>query len=284
LPQAFDRLAILGVGLLGGAVGLAARKAGVARKVVGYCRRPEAGKAAVNLGVVEECFTDLTAAARGADLVILAAGPASVADHARQIASVLAERAIVTDVASVKSRVVAGCTEALGRSARFVGSHPLAGSEHRGAEHAAEVVLAGAVCVVTPTRSTDPEALAAVRDFWSALGMVVVEFSPDEHDARLARTSHLPHMTAAALAAAVKSGDEPLCATGWRDATRVASGDPAMWTEIAMANRESLAAELYRLSRRLQDAADCLTAGQADGVRRFLEAGQARRDEILRED
>lgn len=280
MDRPFERLAILGVGLLGGAVGLAARKAGAAKKIVGYCRRPEAAKSAAALGVVDECLTDLAGAARGADFAILAAGPAVVADHARQIAPVLSEGAIVTDVASVKSRVVAGCTEALGRRARFVGSHPLAGSEHKGAEHAAEVRLAGAVCVVTPTRSTDAEALAAVKDFWSALGMNVVELSPDEHDARLARTSHLPHMTAAALAAAVRSGDEPFCATGWRDATRVASGDPAMWTEIAMANRESLAAELYRLSRRLQDAADTLTAGQADGVRRFLESGQARRDEV----
>jgi prephenate dehydrogenase len=284
LADKFQRLAIFGVGLLGGAVARAARAAGLAAKVVGYCRREEACRAAVELGAVEECFRDPLAAARGADLAVLAVGPEAVVRLAGQIAPALADGALVTDVTSVKSRVVAGCTEALGRRARFVGAHPLAGSENRGVEHAAEVKLAGALCVLTPVGSTDPEALAAVRGFWAALGMRLAELSPQEHDARLARTSHLPHFAAAAVASSVRPGDEPLCATGWRDTTRVASGDPAMWTEIAIANREALAGELYRLARRLQDAADCLTAGDADGVRRFLEAGAARREEVLREE
>ena len=277
-----ERLAIFGVGLLGGAVGRAARAAGVAGKVVGYCRREEACRAAVEAGAVEECFRDPLLAARGADFAVLAVGPDSIARLAGQIAPALADDAVVTDVASVKSRVVGGCIEALGRRARFVGSHPLAGAESRGVEHAAEVRLAGALCVVTPVSSTDRAALAAVRGFWEALGMRLAELSPDEHDARLARTSHLPHFAASALAASIRPGDEPFCATGWRDTTRVASGDAAMWTEIAIANREALAAELYRLSRRLQDAADCLTAADADGVRRLLESGAARRGEVLR--
>lgn len=284
MAEHFERVAILGVGLIGGAVGLAARRSGLAGKVVGYCRREEACRAALAAGAVEECSPDPLKAARDADLLVLATGPESAATLAGKVAPVLADRAIVTDVASVKSRVVAACTEALGRRARYVGSHPLAGSEQRGAEHAAEVLLAGAVCAVTPVGSTDPEALSAVRGFWEALGMRVLELPPDEHDARLARTSHLPHLAAAALAASLRAGDEPFCATGWRDATRLAAGDPAMWTEIAMANREALAAELYRLGRRLQDAADCLTAGDADGVRRFLEAAAARRGEVLTEE
>jgi prephenate dehydrogenase len=284
VAQHFERLAILGVGLVGGAVGLAARRSGVAGKVVGYCRREEACRAALAAGAVEECCPDPLRAARGADLLVLAAGPDAVAALAGKVAPVLADRAVVTDVVSVKSRVVAACTEALARRARFVGSHPLAGSERRGAEHSAGVKLSGAVCVVTPTGSTDPEALAAVRGFWEALGLRVLELAPDEHDARLARTSHLPHLAAAALAASVRAGDEPFCASGWRDATRLAAGDPAMWREIALANREALAAELYRLARRLQEAADCLTANDADGVRRFLEAAAARREEICREE
>jgi len=284
LAQAFERLAILGVGLLGGAVGIAARKAKLAKKVVGYCRREEAAQAAVAAGCVEKCFGDPLAAAREADFVVLATGPDSVAKIAAQIAPTLAENAIVTDVASVKSRVVALCTEALTPRARFVGSHPLAGSEQRGAEHAAGVKLKGAVCVLTPTRSTDPQALSAVRGFWKALGMRVLELAPEEHDARLARTSHLPHFAAAALAGAIRAGDEPFCAMGWRDATRIASGDPRMWAEIALANREALAAELYRLAHTLHDAGDSLTAADAEGVKRFLEAGKARREESIREE
>lgn len=277
----FDQISIMGVGLLGGAVGLAAKKAGVANRVAGYCRRPEAARAAVEAGAVDECHTDASKVAAGSELVVLCTGPETVPQIAAEIAEGLSEAAIVTDVASVKSRVVAGCTEALGKKARFVGSHPLAGSEKRGVENAAEFSLSGAVCVVTPTRSTDAVALETVREFWAALGLEVLELSPEEHDARLARTSHLPHMVAAALCALLKPGDEPFCATGFRDATRVATGDPAMWTEIALANREALAAELYRLAKRLQGAADLLTAADRDAFRKFLESGSEPRSELM---
>lgn len=280
----FERLAIVGVGLIGGAVGLAARKAGVARKVVGYCRRREAAREAVGVGAVEECPESLAQAARGADFVVLATGPDPAARLAAQIAEGLAPGAVATDVAGVKHRVVAECSEAFGRRARFVGSHPLAGSEKRGAAAAAEVKLAGSLCVVTPARATDPEALALVRGFWESLGMRVAELPPEEHDARLARTSHLPHFLSAALAGAIEDRDAPFCAAGFRDVTRLAAGDPGLWTEIAMHNRRSLAAELYRVSRRLHDLADVLTSGEREAVQRFLESGRDRRREIAGEE
>ncbi len=282
MAQQFDKISIMGVGLLGGAVGLAAKKAGIAGHVTGYCRRGEAAHAALEAGAVDECPTDPVKAAEGADFVVLCTGPESVPELVGKIADALADNAIVTDVASVKSRVVAGCIEALGRRARFVGSHPLAGSEQRGVENSADIDLSGALCVVTPNRSTDPGALEAVKGFWSALGMRVAELGPEEHDARLARTSHLPHMTAASLATLVEKGDEPFCATGFRDATRVAAGDPAMWTEIALSNREALAAELYKLAKRLQGAANLLTAADREGLRKFLEAGAVRRGEVVK--
>jgi prephenate dehydrogenase len=277
----FNQISIMGVGLLGGAVGLAARKAGIAGRVVGYCRRSEAARAAVEAGAVDECLTDLAKAAAGSDLVVLCTGPETVAEIAAGIVEDLPDGAIVTDVASVKSRVVAGCVEALGKKARFVGSHPLAGSEKRGVENAADFALDGAVCVVTPNRSTDSGALEAVKGFWTELGLEVVELSPEEHDARLARTSHLPHTAAAALCALIKPGDERFCAAGFRDATRVAAGDPGMWTEIAFSNREALAAELYKLAKRLQGAADLLTAADRDALREFLESGANRRSELM---
>jgi prephenate dehydrogenase len=276
----FNQISIMGVGLIGGAVGLAVRKAELADRVVGYCRRSEAAREAVDLGVVDECFTEPGRAAAGSDLILLCTGPETVAEVAAAMGEELAPGAIVTDVASVKSRVVAGCVEALGRKARFVGSHPLAGSERRGAGHAAELELNGATCVVTPNRSTDPEALEEVKLFWAALGMEVLELSPEEHDARLARTSHVPHIAAAALCALLRDGDGQFCASGFRDATRIATGDPAMWTEISLTNREALAAELYKLAKRLQGAADLLTAADRDALREFLETGAARRAEM----
>ena len=284
MTEKYERIAVLGVGLIGGAVAAAARNAGLAGRVVGYCRRAEAAKAAEKSKLVEECYTDPVKAASGADFLVLATGPESIPSLAGEVAEALAEGAVATDVASVKSRIVAGCTEALGRKARFVGSHPLAGSERSGSEHSAGVNLDGALCVLTPTGSTDPEALEAVREFWTALGMKTAELSPEEHDTRLARTSHLPHMVAAALASATRKGDEPFCATGLADATRVASGHAGMWTEIAAANRQALAAELYKLTKRLQDVADVLTTGDLDGLRKFLEAGRSQRSEIFGDD
>jgi prephenate dehydrogenase len=281
VTQHFSQISIMGVGLIGGAVGLAVRKAGAAGRVVGYCRRSEAAREAVSVGAVDECLTEAPKAAAGSELVILCAGPESVPGLAAGIVDELVPGAIVTDVASVKSRVVAGCVEALGKKARFVGSHPLAGSEKRGVGHAPELDLGGSTCVVTPNRSTDPKALEAVKNFWSALGMEVLELSPEEHDARLARTSHLPHMAASALCALLREGDREYCASGFRDATRIASGDPAMWTEIALNNREALAAELYKLAKRLQNAADLLTAADRDGLRKFLESGANRREEMM---
>jgi prephenate dehydrogenase len=256
------------------------RKSGLAAQVVGYCRRAEAAREAVEAGAVDECLTDPVKAAEGANLVIICTGPESVPDFAGRIADVLAENAIVTDVASVKSRVVAGCVEALGRKLRFVGSHPLAGSEKRGVEHARNIRLEEAICVITPNRSTDPEALESVRSFWETLGMKVCELSPEEHDSRLARTSHLPHLAAAALCVLTQNGDEVFCATGFRDTTRVAAGDPAMWTEIAFSNREALGTELYKLARKLQGTADLLTAADRDELRKFLERGVERRRDM----
>ena len=283
MTRKFNQVGIVGVGLIGGAVGQAVRRAGLAGRVFGCCRRAEAGRAAVAAGAVDECSADPARAAAGSDLVILATGPESIPAMAGRVAAALPAGAIVTDVASVKSRVVAGCTEALGGRGRFVGSHPLAGSERRGVEHAAEVVLAGAVCAVTPVRSTDAAARAEVCAFWTALGLRVVELSPEEHDARLARTSHLPHLTAAALCALTQEGDADFCASGFRDCTRVAAGDPGMWAQIALGNREALAAELYRLARRLQGAADTLTAADREELLRLLETGAARRREMMRE-
>jgi prephenate dehydrogenase len=280
VTQQFDQIGIMGVGLIGGAVGLGARSAGLAGRVVGYCRRPEAAREAASVGAVDDCYTEPARAAEGSDLVLLCTGPGTMAGLAAEIADYLPEGAVVTDVASVKSRVVAGCVEALGRKARFVGSHPLAGSEKRGAANSTEIVLADSICVMTPNSSTDPEALEAVRGLWRGLGMETVELSPEEHDARLARTSHVPHLAAAALCALLREGDGPFCATGFRDVTRVAAGDPGMWTEIALSNREALASEMYKLAKRLQGAADLLTAEDREALRQFLEEGAARRREI----
>jgi prephenate dehydrogenase len=280
VAQHFNQISIMGVGLIGGAVGLAVRKAGLAGRVVGYCRRAEAAREAVSVGAVDDCHTEPSKAAEGSDLVVLCTGPETVGGLAAEIADYLPEGAVVTDVASVKSRVVVGCVEALGRKARFVGSHPLAGSDKRGSGNAAEIDLAGAVCVLTPNSSTDSEALEKVRGLWRGLGMETVELSPEEHDARLARTSHVPHLAAAALCTLLREGDKPFCASGFLDVTRVASGDPGMWTEISLGNREALASEVYRLAKRLQGVADFLTAEDRGALQQFLEDGAARRREI----
>jgi prephenate dehydrogenase len=281
VPPRFEKICIVGVGLIGGAVALAAKKLGLAGKVAGYCRRPEAVEAALSAGAVDECSSDLRTSAAGADFVVLCTGPASIADIGARIADCLAENAVVTDVASVKGSLVAECRKVFEGRARFIGSHPLAGSEKRGVEHSQEFDLSGAVCVITPDQDSDQEALTVVREFWSELGMRVLELSPEAHDFCLARTSHVPHMTAAAICSTIEENDSDFCASGFRDTTRVASGSADIWTEIGMFNRQALSVELRRLSQQLNQVADFLEAGDSAALRSFLEDGAKQRKKIL---
>ena len=260
------RLAIVGVGLIGGSVGLAARRAGwhvVGCDAVG-------GAAAVDRGAVHELGDDPAAAAAGADLVVIAVPVGAAADV---LAAAGSSPAVVTDVGSTKRSIVSAAAAAGVR--RFVGSHPMAGGERGGVAHARAELLEGALCLLTPTGDTDPDALAAVGAFWRSLGMRTRHLPPDEHDRLLADVSHVPHAVAAAVTRSADPAGVPLAAGGWRDVTRIAAGNPDLWRDILTDNRDGVRAGLARVRDDLGRLIDLLDANDRPAVRAWLAAAAA---------
>jgi prephenate dehydrogenase len=196
-----------------------------------------------------------------------------MADLATAITAFLDPATLVTDAGSVKATVVAELGPILGP--RFVGAHPIAGSERSGLAAARADLFEAAPCVVTPTPTSDPTAVAAVTTFWQSVGCVVSTLTPAAHDAALARTSHLPHLTASALVAAVTSSSPDamsLVGPGFRDCTRVAMGNADLWTGILLANRAAVASSVAELREILQNVETMLTTGNEESLRHFLKS------------
>lgn len=273
-------LTILGVGLLGGSIGLAAKSAINGIKIVGYGHRASTLEQARRLGAIDTPKSTAAEAVRGADVVFLCTPVGLFGDLLSEIAPALREGAIVTDVGSTKRSVVALAEKILPVHARFVGSHPMAGSEKRGVQYASADLFQGAPCITTPTARTDPAALNQVEEFWAALGMQVTRLSPEEHDRRLADISHLPHAVAAALVKTQDFASFPLAGQGFRDATRIAAGDAGLWRDILVDNRDNLRDSLRRFRQHLDELLATLDSADADAVKTWLEDAATRRQRL----
>ena len=270
----FDTLAILGVGLIGGSLGLAARERGLARHVVGYARRGEVREAALACGAVDAATDDLVAAVREADCVFLATPLGVMRELCEQIAPHVRADALITDGGSVKGLVVYECAP-LFDSGNFVGGHPMAGSEQSGVGAARASLFEGATWALTPTLETNPQAIQRLFALIEGVGARPLTLAPYEHDKLVAVTSHLPHMTAAALVhrfASVRA-EHPdvsqLTAGGWRDSTRVAAGDTTMWRDIALANAPAMLAALDDMVSELQSLRALIAEGEAQSESLF---------------
>ena len=274
------RLSILGVGLLGGSIGLAVKSNLTGCTVVGYGHRRATLDAALATGAVDEVYESPAAAVRGADLVILCTPVGTFPELLKVIGSSLADGAVVTDVGSTKVSVVEAAEKLLPATARFVGSHPMAGSEKRGVEHARADLFAGALCILTPDERTHPAALERVESFWQMLGMRTARISPAEHDRRLADISHLPHAVAAALIGMQEEASLALAGKGFADATRIAAGDGGLWRDIFIDNRENVIASIERLRAQLDEFAGALRAGDGAAVKAWLDAAAGRRGNL----
>jgi prephenate dehydrogenase len=202
----------------------------------------------------------------------------------KQMLPVLRQGAIVTDVGSVKGSVVRDLEALVAKAgAHFVGSHPMAGAEKMGVAAARADLFVGAVCVITPTRKSSPAAVRKVEQLWKAVGSRLLRLTPQAHDDLVSRSSHLPHVVAAQLANLILSPKHPkeqgmLCANGFRDTTRIASGSPEMWRDIALANRKNLSRALETFTHGLQNFRRALKSGDAQAVSRFFEQARERRD------
>ena len=281
----FRKITIIGVGLLGGSIGLSVKRRKLAHQTAGFVRRRASLKDCEGAGAVDFATTDLPAAVWDADLVILCTPLAQMRSRVREMLPALKRGAIVTDVGSVKTGVVRELESLVARAgAHFVGSHPMAGAEKTGVAAARADLFEQTVCVVTPTKKTNRAALKKVKQFWQDVGSCVLELKPEVHDALVSRSSHLPHVVAATLASHVLNPAHPknqaaLCANGFRDTTRIASGSPEMWRDIALANRKNLAKSLEAFIADLQKFQRLVKKGDAKAIMKFFETAKQRRDD-----
>ena len=249
--------------------------------VIGYAHRRETLDSAKELGAVDEGFEDPCAAVEGADLVVLCTPVLMLSPLLAQIAGYLRIGAVITDVGSTKRSIVAAGESILPPSVRFVGSHPMAGSEKRGIGFAKADLYEGAVCITTPTPRTDPDALQKVEAFWQSLGMRLTRLDPSVHDQLLADVSHLPHAVAAALVSLQEEQALGLCGKGFLDITRIASGDGGLWRDILIDNRDGIRRSIAKLVEQMNGLDALLEAGDSDGVKRWLDAASARRNGMV---
>jgi len=280
----FRKITIVGVGLLGGSIGLAVKRRRLAREVAGFVRRPASLKDCEKAGAVDYATTDLLAAVSNSDLVILCTPLSQMRLRVAEMLPALKCGAIITDVGSVKAGVVRELESLLKKSgAQFVGSHPMAGAEKTGVSAARADLFVDAVCVVTPTKRSNTVAVRKTEQFWKSLGARTLKLAPVQHDVLVSRSSHLPHIAAAALANLVLAPASPefqsaLCANGFRDTTRIASGSPEMWRDIALANRKNLSRSVDAFVFELHKFQRALKKSDAKAVSKFLESAKARRD------
>ena len=282
------RLALIGVGLIGGSAALAFRSAGAVSTVSGYDTDAAALRRALDLGVLDREATSVADAVAEAELILLAVPVGAMGSVLAQVGAAAPAHAIITDVGSTKSSVIAAARAALGATSsfsmrRFVPAHPIAGGELPGVEHASATLFRGKRLITTPVDETHAQAIERVEQLWQAAGARVSRMQPDEHDRIFAAVSHLPHLLAFALVAQIASeadGARKLgfAGAGFRDFTRIAASSPTMWRDISLANRTALSEELARhraLLDRLQRAVDAGDAAELDRV--FTLASEARR-------
>ncbi len=276
-----NHVAIIGLGLMGGSLGLALRR-NPGMRVSGYARREETRHLALECGAVDDVFDDPAKAVRGAQLTVICTPTGQIVSMAEACLDGLAPGSVVTDVGSAKEEVVWQMDDLFdGRRVAFVGSHPIAGSERQGLEAADADLYRGALVVVTQSALTNMDALSLTEAFWAGLGARVQRMTPDEHDRLLASTSHLPHLAAALLSITVGRHlpDQAgiLCGTGFWDTTRVAEGDPTMWRDILQTNRLAILEELLAFQGNLADMTMALAESDFEEVRRLLEDARDRR-------
>ncbi len=286
----FPRLALIGVGYIGGSAGLAARRAGLVGEIVGYDSSPEVGKTAKAMGILDASAATPAEAVAGAALVLLAAPVRSMHELMRGLAPALLPDATVIDVGSVKVGIVAAAEADL-PAGRFVGCHPMAGAEFSGVEAADADIFAGRVCFVCPSGNAQASAVAAANAFWRGLGCQTATIEPETHDRLMAAQSHLPHVAAYALAGALAPAMSFLEATttaaspttSLRDTTRIAASGPAVWRDILLANAAHVLPLIRELKTRVAEIESAVATGDGEALERILAAAQACRKQLVKE-
>ncbi|HVR50371.1 MAG TPA: prephenate dehydrogenase/arogenate dehydrogenase family protein [Pseudorhodoferax sp.] len=272
----FERLGLIGCGLMGGSFALALKRAGLVRQVSGFSPSPTTTQRALELGVIDEEATSSAQAAAGADLVLVAVPVAATEATFAAIRPVLPPQALLMDVGSTKSDVVAAAERSLGEALPcFVPAHPIAGKEHAGVEHADAALYQGRHLILTPLASTGARQTQQARAVWTALGSRLVEMTPAAHDATFAAVSHLPHLLAFAFVNGIAQQPDgqsmlALGGPGFRDFTRIAAADPRMWRDIFLANQQQLLAQLREHQQALAQFEQQIEAGDGAALQQLI--------------
>jgi cyclohexadieny/prephenate dehydrogenase len=284
----FDRVAIIGIGLIGSSLARVMRRDAPDTRIVACARRAETLAAVRRLGIADETTDDPVAAVAGADLVVLATPLSAYADLAAKIAPALKPGAIVTDVGSVKEAAIRDVVPTLPKTVHFVPGHPVAGTEHSGPDAGFAEMFADRWCILTPLPDTDPDAVAKVTALWQLARMKVVTMPPEHHDRVLAVTSHVPHLiaytivgTATALGDDLRSEVIAYSAGGFRDFTRIAASDPVMWRDIFLKNREAVLDVLQRFTEDLTALQRAIRRGEGDTLEDWFIRTRAIRRSVI---
>jgi len=282
-----DHLVVIGVGLIGGSVARALRRAGHVGRITGVGRQRANLDRARELGIIDDWTHDVATAVSDADMVLVAVPMGAYETVFRAMAPFLADDVPVTDAGSTKQHAIAVVECCLPHPERFIPAHPIAGTEQSGAEASFAELFEDRWCILTPAADADAQALVAVQAMWEATGSRVVSMDAASHDDFLAAVSHLPHLTAFALVNAVrKSGKgDPFrfAAGGFRDFTRIASSSPEMWRDIVLANRDAVLDKLDALQQELSAMRQAIAAGDGEAIVRAFEQAKSARDRWLKE-
>ena len=284
----FNRVAIIGIGLIGSSLARVLRRDSPATHIVACARRAETLEAVRRLKIADETTDDPAAAVKGADLVVVATPLSAYAGVAARIAPALADGAIVTDVGSVKEAAIRDLSPAIREGVHLVPGHPVAGTEHSGPEAGFAEMFADRWCILTPLPETDPAAVAKITALWQLAKMKVVTMLPEHHDRVLAVTSHLPHLiaytivgTATTLGDDLRSEVIAYSAGGFRDFTRIAASDPVMWRDIFMKNREAVLDVLQRFSEDLTALQRAIRRGESETLEDWFIRTRAIRRSVI---
>lgn len=279
----FDRVAIVGVGLLGASLGLAMKASDAAREITGVGRRQKTLDTALAIGAIDRASLELAESVADADCIVIATPANAVLDALDAIRPVCKATAVLFDVASTKAAICDHAAQLWPGRRRFVGCHPMSGSEKSGPEHARDSLYQDCVCFIEDCSELDASALALVCQLWERIGADVVPVKPAHHDALLARTSHMPHILATLLATAARDegATHEFVGNGFRDMTRLAEGSPEMWRDITLTNREAVMDALEAMRGELNDFLTAVERSDGDALARFFEAGRVARRGII---
>jgi len=284
-----DRLCIIGVGLIGGSLARALRKAGAVGEIIG-CGRDEVHLArAKELGVIDTYSTDISEAVQQADMVVITVPMQAMESVFMQLQGNITESTVITDAGSVKGSAVDAATRIFGAMPQnYIPGHPIAGTEKSGVEASFAELYENRRIILTPVENSNPSALEKVRAMWQACGAEVIEMGVEHHDEVLAATSHLPHMLAYALVDTLARMDDKqeifsYAAGGFRDFTRIASSNPQMWHDICLANESALKEVLYRFRDDLQLLIEAIEKGDSDYIKETFTRAKLARDKFVHE-